>query len=215
METVMMLTDLNRAIRLKCALQADGLVLLRMRGHEELGRLAQWDLELLAERSDLALAPMLGSDLSVSLELPGGGEREFNGIVTAFELVRPASTNPNRPAAYRATVRPRLWLLTRASHCRFFHDMTVPAIVSQVLSGYQIDFDNRCYGELYEPRALRAVSGERLRFRQPSARARRHLLLLRASRRQAHADPHGFVAGAHGDAPLRADSVPRAACSAI
>jgi len=68
-----MLTDLDRAIRLKCALQADGLVLFHMRGHEELGRLAQWDLELLAERSDLAVAPMLGSDLSVRLELPEGG----------------------------------------------------------------------------------------------------------------------------------------------
>lgn len=144
METVMMLTDSNRAIRLKCALQADGLVLFRMRGHEELGRLARWDLELLAERSDLSVASMLGSDLSVSLELPGGGEREFNGIVTAFELVRPASVNPNRPAAYRAAVRPRLWLLTRASHCRFFYEMTVPAIVSEVLAAYQIDFDNRC-----------------------------------------------------------------------
>jgi type VI secretion system secreted protein VgrG len=140
----MMLTDVDRPIRLKSALEAQGLVLFRMRGHEELGRLAQWDLELLAERSDLAVATLLGSEVSLSIELPGGGEREFNGIVTAFELARPASTQPNRPAAYRATVRPRLWLLTRGSHCRFFHDMTVPAIVSRVLTDYQIDFDNRC-----------------------------------------------------------------------
>ncbi|SAL49887.1 Rhs element Vgr protein [Caballeronia humi] len=140
----MMLTDTHRIARIACALGPDALVLHRMHGREELGRLAQWDLELLAERSDLDIATMLGSDLSLALELPAGGEREFNGIVAAFELARPASTKPNRPALYRATVRPRLWLLTRASHCRFFYQKTVPGIISEVLSGYHIDFENKC-----------------------------------------------------------------------
>ncbi|WP_268808173.1 contractile injection system protein, VgrG/Pvc8 family, partial [Caballeronia terrestris] len=117
----MMLTDTHRIARIACALGPDALVLHRMRGREELGRL-----------------------LSLALELPAGGEREFNGIVAAFELARPASTKPNRPALYRATVRPRLWLLTRASHCRFFYQKTVPGIIGEVLSGYHIDFENKC-----------------------------------------------------------------------
>jgi type VI secretion system secreted protein VgrG len=140
----MMLTDTNRIAQVTCALGENALVLYRMRGREELGRLAQWDLELLADRSNLDVAAMLGSEFSLSLEIPAGGKREYNGIVTAFELARPASTQPNRPAMYRATVRPRLWLLTRASHCRFFHRMTVPAIIGQVLADYHIDFENKC-----------------------------------------------------------------------
>jgi type VI secretion system secreted protein VgrG len=140
----MMLSDTNRIAHVSCALGKNALVLWRMRGREALGRLAQWDLELLADQSNLDIATMLGSDFSLSLEIPGDGAREYNGIVTAFELARPASTQPNRPALYRATVRPRLWLLTRASHCRFFHQMTVPAIIGKVLADYHIDFENKC-----------------------------------------------------------------------
>jgi type VI secretion system secreted protein VgrG len=140
----MMLTDTHRIAKLTCALGPDALVLYRMRGREELGRLSAWTLDLFAERSDLDIAAMLGSDLSIALDIPGGGERQFNGIVSAFVLAQPASTKPNRPAIYRATVRPRLWLLTRASHSRFFHQMTVPAIIARVLSDYHIDFDNLC-----------------------------------------------------------------------
>jgi type VI secretion system secreted protein VgrG len=140
----MLLDDRNRIAQVSCALGRNTLVLYRMRGREELGRLAQWDLELLADRSNLDIATMLGSDFSLSLDIPGGGAREYNGIVTAFELARPASTQPNLPALYRATVRPRLWLLTRASHCRFFHRMTVPAIIAKVLGDYRIDFENKC-----------------------------------------------------------------------
>jgi len=140
----MKLTDTHRIARVTCALGADALAFYRMRGHEALGRLAQWDLELLAEDSNIDIAKLLGQDLSVSIEIPGGGVREFNGIVTAFELARPASTRPNRPALFRATVRPRLWLLTRASHCRFFHRMTTPEIIAKVLADYHIDFENKC-----------------------------------------------------------------------
>jgi type VI secretion system secreted protein VgrG len=140
----MMLTDTDRIAQVTCALGKNALVLYRMRGREELGRLAQWDVELLADQSNVDIAKMLGSDFSLSLEIPGGGAREYNGIVTAFELARPASTQPNRPALYRATVRPRLWLLTRASHCRFFHQKTVPAIIGEVLADYHIDYENKC-----------------------------------------------------------------------
>jgi type VI secretion system secreted protein VgrG len=140
----MMLTDTDRVAQVTCALGKNALVLYRMRGQEALGQLAHWDLELLADQSNLDIAKMLGSDFSLSLTIPAGGVREYNGVVTAFELARPASKELNRPAMYRATVRPRLWLLTRASHCRFFHQMSVPAIIGNVLADYHIDFENKC-----------------------------------------------------------------------
>lgn len=140
----MMLTDTHRIAQVTCALGKNVLLLYRMCGTEELGRLARWDLDLLADRSDLDIAKMLGSDFSLSLEIPAAGAREYNGIVTAFELARPASAQQGRPAMYRAVVRPRLWLLTRASHCRFFHQMSVPAIIASVLADYHIDFEDKC-----------------------------------------------------------------------
>jgi hypothetical protein len=84
----MMLTDTDRVAQVTCALGKNALVLYRMRGQEALGQLAHWDLELLADQSNLDIAKMLGSDFSLSLTIPAGGVREYNGIVTAFELAR-------------------------------------------------------------------------------------------------------------------------------
>ena len=53
--------------------------LLSMSGDEELGRLFEYDLELLSPDPAIALADVLAQNVTVTLELSEGGYRYFNG----------------------------------------------------------------------------------------------------------------------------------------
>ncbi|MBB5464343.1 type VI secretion system secreted protein VgrG [Paraburkholderia sp. CI2] len=134
----------NRHVTVSCAPAGGDLLFLHLSGTEELGRLSEWRLDLLGKRNDLQAGDLLGHDISIALSLPEDGERQFNGIVTAFRIVAPGDNTRNRMARYEAVVRPRLWLLTRASHSRFFHEKSVLDIVTGVLQDYNIDVSNKC-----------------------------------------------------------------------
>src|SRR6516225_6538166 len=136
--------DTHRHVTVSCAPAGSDLLFLRLTGREELGRLSEFHLDLLSTSNDLKPGDLLGQDISVAIDLPSEGERQINGIVTVFRLVAPGDKTRNRMARYEAMVRPRLWLLTRASHCRFFHEMTVPDIIAKVLQDYDVDLSNKC-----------------------------------------------------------------------
>ncbi|KVP58475.1 type VI secretion protein Vgr [Burkholderia ubonensis] len=137
-------SDPNRHVSVSSEPAGRDLLFLRLRGSEELGRLFAYRIDLLSTSNDLHPSRLLGQDMSVALALPSDGERQINGIVTAFRIVAPGDRTRNRLARYEAELRPRLWLLTRASHSRFFHEMTVPDIVTKVLHDYHIDLSNKC-----------------------------------------------------------------------
>ncbi|WP_223879205.1 type VI secretion system Vgr family protein [Chitinimonas arctica] len=142
--TTSLFTQKNRQLAVKGPLAADTLLLLRMQGEEALGRLSEYRLDLLGTDADLDFDALLGQDMSVTLALAGGGERQFNGIVSEFGLGA-ALPQSDRLLSYQAVLRPRLWLLTRASHCRFFSGKTVLQIVLDLLErDYHIDVDNQC-----------------------------------------------------------------------
>jgi type VI secretion system secreted protein VgrG len=134
----------ERHVRMTSAALGDDAVFLRMSASEALGRLSRFDVAFLSLRNDIDPGAVLGQKLSVTLDYPAGGSREFNGVVTTLRLLVPGDTTKNRMARYEAIVHPRMWLLTRASHRRFFHQRTVLQIVSTVLESYEIDFENGC-----------------------------------------------------------------------
>ncbi|MFM0277681.1 type VI secretion system tip protein TssI/VgrG [Paraburkholderia sediminicola] len=136
--------DPHRHVTVSCAPAGRDLLFLHLSGTEELGRLSEWRLDLLSTRNDLRAADLLGHDISVALSLPADGERQFNGIVSAFRIVAPGDRIHNRMARYEAIVRPRLWLLTRASHSRFFYEKSALDIITGVLQDYSIDVSNKC-----------------------------------------------------------------------
>jgi type VI secretion system secreted protein VgrG len=125
-------TQTHREVAVKTALGGDVLLFKRMQCSEALGRLSEFRIELASERSDIKIADVLGTDMTVSLDLPQGGKRHFHGIVTRFAYQGWRDGKPS----YLAIVHPALWLLTRATNCRIFQDKTVLDIVKAVTGEY-------------------------------------------------------------------------------
>lgn len=125
-------TQSRREVSVKTALGADVLLFKRIHCSEALGRLSEFRLELASERGDIRIADVLGTDLTVSIDLPKGGQRHFHGIVTQFSYQGWRDDKPS----YQAIMHPALWLLTRATNCRIFQDQSALEIVKAVVAGY-------------------------------------------------------------------------------
>lgn len=114
------ITQAHRVFAVNTTLGEDVLVFGRMTAAEPLGRPFEFELELLSERTDIALSDVLGTNMTVRMELPearGGGSRYFNGFVTRFSFL---GMHGLRHGLYRATLSPWLWFLTRTADCRIF-----------------------------------------------------------------------------------------------
>jgi len=138
----------NRELSVTCALGPDVLLLRRMRGSEGLSALSEYTLELYSERADLQLDDLLATPATVTVDLPRGGERHFNGFITRFAL----TGRQGRFLTYQATLRPWLWFLTRSSDCRVFQEQSVLDIIKAVFAPYAIaDFDMSGLSGSYRP----------------------------------------------------------------
>lgn len=128
-----MATQIHRPLKLKTPLGQDVLLVRTLTIRESLDRPFSFDVELLSEKSDLKADDVLGKEVSLSYEMPGGqAKRHFHGIVTEF-----AQTGfRNRFHEYQAVVRPWFWLLTRTSDCRVFQKKSVLDIFAEVVSEY-------------------------------------------------------------------------------
>ena len=140
----MTLTQANRLMRVTTPLGEDVLLFKHMTADEQLSQPFEFTVDLLSTDGNLKLEDLLGKPVTIELATQNDGTRYFNGIVGKF-----ARTGVDGGfAAYRAIVRPWLWLLTRTSDCRIFQDKTVPAIVEQVFRDLGFtDFDNRLMGD--------------------------------------------------------------------
>ncbi len=136
----MSLTQANRPAAISTPLGEDVLLLRRMTVTEELGRLFEFNLDLLSEDQNINIPAILGQNITVRLELPSGATRYFNGYVSRFLY----SGTSGRLALYQATVHPWLWFLTRTSDCRIFQEKTVPDIIKEIFREHGFtDFEER------------------------------------------------------------------------
>jgi len=122
----------HRQIRITTPLGADQLLFLKLTGRETLGRLFEYEAELLSEHDELDLESLLGQRVGIELDLADGGVRHFDAFVTGFgqldrlgELFR-----------YRVELRPWLWFLTLTQDCRIYQKRTVPEILREVFDEY-------------------------------------------------------------------------------
>ena len=107
-----------------------------MTGGEEISRLFQFRLEMLSDEPAIDHKKILGQNVTVSVELPGGATRHFNGIVSSF--TQAGQVSDTGETAYQAEVVPWLWLLTRTADIRIFEDQTVPEIIERVFADLEM-----------------------------------------------------------------------------
>jgi len=124
----MLFNQASRLAKITSPLGPEVLLLKDMGGGEELGRLFNYELQLHSLDNAIDLNQVLGKPMCVSVQLDGGGERYFHGIVARFSQ----NVDQGQFASYQATLRPWLWLLTRTSDCRIFQNLTIPQIIKQV-----------------------------------------------------------------------------------
>lgn len=137
------ITQENREIKLKTPLGDDVLLIRTMSGHEELGKLFEYQLELVSDITDADFNQLIGDTITVSLEVGVGRARYFNGHISRFAQTGISGHTAN----YQATVVPWFWFLTQTSDCRIFQNMTVPEIIKAVFreAGYT-DFEDTLSG---------------------------------------------------------------------
>lgn len=122
----------------------DALLLHRMTAKEEIGRLFEYELELLSTDHNLTLQDVLGQNLTVTLQLPEKEKRFFNGHVSRFTY----AGRHGRYAHYRCTVRPWLWFLTLRTDCRIYQEQKVPEIIEETIRRHGFaDFEDQLVAE--------------------------------------------------------------------
>jgi len=147
------ITQDNRILHLATPLGKDVLLINAFTAYEKLSGLFSVDVDMLHHHEtdtdgpphDIPMKDILGKDATITVELPDGTKRYFNGIINRFSLF-------NRDADfthYRMEVVPKLWLLTRNSQSRIFQGKSVRDIIRTVLDG--IEFKDECQGT-YNPR---------------------------------------------------------------
>jgi type VI secretion system secreted protein VgrG len=128
----------NRFLYINSSLGADVLLLESFTGEEAISRLFGFQLELWSENAGIKFEGILGQGISFGVIGPEGSEpRHINGIVTSFTQL----PGTFRLARYRATVAPKIWVLTRTQNLRIFQEKDVPDILKQVLQGFDVAWE--------------------------------------------------------------------------
>lgn len=100
----------------------------RLWGEERLSGLFRYELELDSDDASVDFDAVVGEPGVVTVTYPGEKKRYFHGIVTRL---RQGATDPG-VTRYVAELRPWTWLMTQASGCQIFQEMTTPEILEQV-----------------------------------------------------------------------------------
>ena len=97
---------------------------------EELGRPFEARLDVVSSTVSGNLAKLLGGSMTVTMRLPGGGNRYFNGVVASASYSGIASG----AYRYRLELRPWIWLLSRVQDCYIYQNKTVWAIINDIFT---------------------------------------------------------------------------------
>ncbi len=130
----------DRSITLSTWLPDEALLLEHAHLREDLGRPFEFQLDLLSKTFDVDIGGALAKPMVISVDLPAGGTRYFNGLVSQFTLAE----QHGEFRRYHATLRPWLWLLSRTANSKIFQNLAVPDVVKAVFRarGFS-DFEDR------------------------------------------------------------------------
>jgi len=137
-----------RSVKVKTPLPDNTLLFSNMSGHERLGELFDYQVELLSPDAELDLNELLGKEITIGVEHPNSGQRFFHGHFSDGAHLG----SHEGMALYGFTVKPWLWFLTRTADCRIFQGKNIPDIVKEIFrdEGFT-DFEDALTGN-YEAR---------------------------------------------------------------
>ena len=118
----------SREVEVSTPLGDDVLLFQRMTATEHMGRLFEFQLDVVSRDANINLDDLLGQNVTVSLKMDGNESRFFNGFVSRFCFVGLAENF----YSYQLTLKPWLWFLTRTADCRIFQKQKAPDIIKQV-----------------------------------------------------------------------------------
>jgi type VI secretion system secreted protein VgrG len=133
----------DRPFRVNTGLGKDALLLQGFSGEEGVSVPFAYTLDLLSEGAAVDAGRLLRTPVTLTLALPGGGERVIHGLMNRFSQA--GQIRGGELTTYRAQVVPWLWFLSLSSNCKIFQNMSVLEIVEQVFRarGYS-DFEVQC-----------------------------------------------------------------------
>ncbi len=128
----------------------DQLLFNHLTGSEAMGRLFEFDLDLLRPEGLGAVnsQTLMGDLITIKIGVEGGLTRYITGAVVQFKHTGMV----NRFYCYRAVLRPWLWFLTLTSNSRIFQDKSTPEIIKAVFADYAFANVEYHLEETYESR---------------------------------------------------------------
>ena len=128
------ITQTDRLLKVSTVLPDDTLLIDSFWGQEGISQPFRLSVMLLADvqtNQDQQVDPnkLVGSSLTIDIELNGGGKRPLNGLIRSFTK----QGRRDRFAVYRAEVVPWFSFLSLRTNCRIFQNKTVPDIISEVV----------------------------------------------------------------------------------
>lgn len=126
-----------------------GLAFMALRGHDALSQCFEFDITAISGTPNISADKLLGTDVGLTLiadaENPDN-KRFFHGMVDGFRF---AGSDSEGNWLYHLLLRPRLWLLSKASDNRIFQGMSVKEIVNKVLDQHSCsDYEWNLNGSL-------------------------------------------------------------------
>jgi type VI secretion system secreted protein VgrG len=138
----------QREARIRFEARAGAFRLVRLEGAETISQVHRLRVDVMHPQHTVALAQILGTRVTVTIDAYDGGARPIDGFVADATYLGPVQDQ----ARYRLTLVPWLWFLSRRQDCRIFQNLTVPEIVAQVFSAYPMADHVERLGDTYEKR---------------------------------------------------------------
>jgi type VI secretion system secreted protein VgrG len=144
-------TQQGRMMSITTPLGEDALLINKFSATEALSELFKFEAELLIEKENEPLKTedieqLLGQPVTVTITQRDETTRFFNGIVNRFAQ----GGQDDWFYYYHAEVVPWLWLLTQTFQSRIFQQLSVPDILKEVFSYYEIEIDWQLAGTYHQ-----------------------------------------------------------------
>jgi type VI secretion system secreted protein VgrG len=128
----------DRPLVLTTPLGKDVLLVTAFRGHESISQLFDFEIEMIAEKeTKIPFDQILGQTVTLEMRLLNGDKRYFDALVKQFAQ----GSRDEVFVSYRASLTPKLWLLTKMVRSRIFQHLTIPDILKAVLTGLDVIYE--------------------------------------------------------------------------